>query len=140
MKTYTKDSTTREELVRRHLHRSTSQKYLERAVDAVLQGRVKKHIFAPSGRILYTVVGRNGDEFIDPEKPFCSCEHFFFRVLGAKGQTCYHLLAYSIADETNLFHRFEFHDEEFSLFLKLLSSDLLARTGEEHNDEAEPRP
>lgn len=134
------DPTTREELIRRHLQHSTSQKYLERAVDAVLQGRVKKYVFAPSGRVLYTVVGRNGDEFIDPEKPFCSCEHFFFRVLGGRGESCYHLLAYSIADETNRFHRLEFHDEEFSIFLRLLSSDLLARTGEERGDGAEPRP
>ena len=86
------------------------------------------------------MVGRNGDEFIDPEKPFCSCEHFFFRVLGSKDQTCYHLLAYLIADETNRFDQYEFHDEEFSLFLRLLSSDLLARTGKERGDEAEPRP
>ena len=58
---------------------------------------MKRHVFIPSGRVLFTVVGRSGDEFIDPEKPFCSCRHFFFRVLGGKDPTCYHLLAYEMA-------------------------------------------
>jgi len=105
-------------LIERFSQRSASRKYLERAVDAVLEGRVKRHRFIPSGRVLHTVVGRSGDEFIDPEKPFCSCQHFFFSVLGGRDQTCYHLLANSIATETHL------HVQ------KLLSSDLLSRSGD----------
>jgi predicted nucleic acid-binding Zn finger protein len=120
----------RDELIERFSQRSASRKYLERAVDAVLEGRVKKHRFIPSGRVLHTVVGRSGDEFIDPEKPFCSCQHFFFSVLGGRDQTCYHLLANSIATDTHRYVQTEFHDEEFRYFLKLLSSDLLSRSGD----------
>ena len=124
--------THREELIEKFSPSPVSRRYLERAVDAVLEGRVKRHVFAPSGRVLHTVVGRSGDEFIDPEKPFCSCEHFFFSVLGGRDQTCYHLLADSIATETHGYSQTEFHDEEFRYFLKLLSYDLLSRSG--HRD------
>jgi predicted nucleic acid-binding Zn finger protein len=119
----------RDELIEKFSQRSASRKYLERAIDAVFEGRVKRHVFLPSGRVLYTVVGRSGDEFIDPEKPFCSCQHFFFSVLGGRDQTCYHLLANSIAAEKHRHTSTEFHDEEFRYFLKLLSSDLLSRSG-----------
>lgn len=130
----------REMMITRYAHRSPSRKYLERAVDAVVEGRVKRHVFVPSGRSIHTVVGRNGDEFVDPEKPFCSCEHFFFRVLGNRDQSCYHLLADTIAAETNQYTRIQFHDEEFRTFLRLLSSDLLSRSGSPRNYGAEPQP
>lgn len=110
-----------------------------RAMDAVLGGRVKRHVFIPSGRTVYTVVGRSGDEFIDPEKPFCSCESFFFRVLGGRHETCYHLLAYRMAGETDSFSETSFHDEEFRYFLGLLSSDLLARIGDKEDKHSRDR-
>ncbi|MGA2663815.1 MAG: hypothetical protein ABSF83_02610 [Nitrososphaerales archaeon] len=115
--------------------------HLEKASEAVRDGCVKAHVFTPSGRVLFTVVGRSGDEFIDPEKPFCSCKHFFFRVLGGRDPTCYHLLAYGLAKETGRFDRVEMHDEEFGTFLGLLASDLLGggRPGDkEDKDNQEP--
>src|SRR5271169_4863881 len=117
--------TPRDELINRFSKGPASRKYLERAVDTVLEGRVKRHIFIPSGRVIYTVVGRSGDEFIDPEKPFCSCQHFFFRVLGGRDQICYHLLAYEMARAAKSFDQVEMHDEEFGTFLRLLASDLM---------------
>ena len=115
----------REELVSRFAASSDHPGHLKKAADAVLDGCVKKHVFSPSGRVLFTVVGRSGDEFIDPEKPFCSCRHFFFRVLGGRDRTCYHLLAYEMAKEAQSFDRVEMHDEEFGVFLRLLASDLM---------------
>jgi predicted nucleic acid-binding Zn finger protein len=129
------DSQTRDELIERFSDSPASPKYLERAIDAVLEGRVKRHVFVPSGRVLHAVVGRSGDEFIDPEKPFCSCQHFFFSVLGGRDQTCYHLLANSIATQTHRYAETEFHDEEFTYFLKLLSYDLLSRPGDREDAE-----
>ena len=107
--------------------RPMEQKHLEKSINAVVEGRVKRHLFLPSGRVLYTVVGKTGDEFIDPTKPFCSCQHFFFSVLGGRDKTCYHLLANVIATKTRRYVQVEFHDEEFRYFLKLLSLDLLSR-------------
>src|SRR5208337_4108335 len=43
----------------------------DRAVETVVAGGVKEHRFLPSKRKILTVVGNLGDEFIDPEKPYC---------------------------------------------------------------------
>lgn len=124
---------TKEALIERFNKPDTGHDRLDKAVEAVLEGRVKKHIFEPSGRVLYTVVGRSGDEFVDPGKPFCSCESFFFSVLGGKYESCYHLLAHRIANETGGFSESRFHDEEFRNFLRLLSMDLLDRSGDKED-------
>jgi len=89
---------------------------LDRAVDAVLSGGVKEARFLPSGRKVITVVGRLGDEFIDPEKPYCSCSNFFFRVLGGREETCYHLLSYRIAKKLGRVDVVEFDDEEYGQY------------------------
>jgi len=98
---------------------------LDRAIEVVINGCVKQHVFIPSRKTLYTVVGRSGEEFIDPGRPYCSCKQFFFRVLGGKAETCYHLLSYEIAKEAELFDETTFRDEEFGAFLRLLTIDLL---------------
>jgi predicted nucleic acid-binding Zn finger protein len=86
---------------------------LDRAIDTVLAGGVKESRFLPSGRKVTTVVGRLGDEFIDPEKPYCSCSNFFFRVLGGREEICYHLLSHKIAAKTGKIDVVEFSDEEY---------------------------
>jgi predicted nucleic acid-binding Zn finger protein len=117
----------REERIPHSAATSDHPGHLKKAAEAALDGCVKKHVFTPSGRVLFTVVGRSGDELIDPEKPFCSCRHFFFRVLGGRDLTCYHLLAYEMAREAQGFDQVEMHDEEFGVFLRLLASDLMDR-------------
>jgi predicted nucleic acid-binding Zn finger protein len=129
----------REESIPSSVRASDSASHLKKATGAVLGGCVKRHVFSPSGRVLFTVVGRSGDEFIDPEKPFCSCRHFFFRVLGGRDATCYHLLAYEMAKAAKSFDQVEMHDEEFGAFLKLLASDLMDRARDkEDKDNEEP--
>ncbi len=116
---------TRADFAARFARHSKHAGEFNHAVEAVLDGCVKQHSFMPSGRVLYTVVGRSGEEFIDPARPFCSCKQFFFRVLGGKAETCYHLLSYEIAKEAQLFDQVNFRDEEFGAFLRLLAFDLL---------------
>jgi predicted nucleic acid-binding Zn finger protein len=94
-------------------------------VDAASGGCVKKHTFLPSGRYVFTVVGRNGDEFIDPAKSFCSCESYFYNVLSSKSSYCYHILGYKIAEEAGLVREVRFDDEEYDPFMRLLASDVL---------------
>jgi len=96
----------------------------DRAVEAVLSGGVKEARFLPSGRKVVTVVGRLGDEFIDPEKPYCSCSNFFFRVLGGREETCYHLLAYKIAKKSGRADILEFDDEEYGQYLTATVRDV----------------
>ncbi len=86
---------------------------------------MKRHTFLPSGRSIYTVVGSNADEFIDPDKSFCSCESYFYSVLSGKAKYCYHLLGYKIADESGLVREVKFDDEEYDAFMRLLASDVL---------------
>jgi predicted nucleic acid-binding Zn finger protein len=71
-----------------------------------------------------TVVGRLGDEFIDPEKPYCSCSNFFFRVLGGREETCYHLLSYRIAVKMGRVDVVEFADEEYGQYLMATVRDV----------------
>ncbi len=90
---------------------------LDRAIDVVLSGGVKEGRFLPSGRKVLTVVGRLGDEFIDPERPYCSCSNFYFRVLGGREETCYHLLSYHIATKLGKVDVVKFNDEEYGQYL-----------------------
>ena len=82
-----------------------------------MAGGVKEGRFLPSGRKVITVVGRLGDEFLDPDKPYCSCSNFYFRVLGGREETCYHLLSYRIAADTGKVDVTRFSDEEYGPYL-----------------------
>jgi len=114
----------REELASRFSPYSAESQF-RKAIDAAFEGCVKRHTFLPSGRHVYTVVGSNADEFIDPEKSFCSCESYFYSVLSAKAKYCYHLLGYKIADQSGLVREVIFDDEEYDGFMRLLASDVL---------------
>lgn len=96
----------------------------DRALATVLAGGVKESRFKPSGRRILTVVGKLGDEFIDPEKPYCSCSNFFFKVTGGKEETCYHLLSYKIASRAGRVDVIEFSDEEYPQVLKAVVMDV----------------
>ena len=116
----------KEELASRFArYRSYNQSQFEKAIETALGGCVKKHVFLPSGRSIYTVVGSNADEFIDLETPFCSCESYFYGVLSGRIERCYHILSHMIADEAGLIQEVEFDDQEYDTFLQLLASDVL---------------
>ena len=115
----------KEELASRFARYSKDQSQFEKAIDAAFGGCVKRHTFLPSGRYVYTVVGSNADEFVDPDKSFCSCESYFYGVLSAKVKYCYHILSYKIADESGLIQEVRFDDEEYDTFMRLLASDVL---------------
>jgi predicted nucleic acid-binding Zn finger protein len=97
---------------------------LRRAAETVLAGGVKESVFHPSGRKLVTVVGRLGDEFVDPEKPYCSCSNFYFKVLGGREEACYHLLSYWMASKTGRVDVIEFDDEEYPSYLAATLGDV----------------
>lgn len=117
-------SESKEELSAR-FGRDAAKGQLPKAIEAALGGCVKRHVFLPSGRSILTVVGSNADEFIDPARPFCSCESYFYGVLGARPKYCYHLLSYKIASESGLVKEVSFDDQEFDTFVRLLASDVL---------------
>ena len=99
-------------------------KKFEKAIDTVLSGGVKEAFFLPSGRRIHSVIGTLGDEFIDPEKPYCSCSHFFFKVRNGRDELCYHLLSYKIAVLTGRVESSKFSDEEYGPYLRAMAGDV----------------
>jgi len=100
-------------------------KKLDKALKLVTERCIKLHKFFPSGRELWTVVGREGDQLVDDLQPFCSCRHFYYRVLSNKDTTCYHLLGLKIAKQNNEFDVIEFQDSEYSSLLEGILKDIM---------------
>ena len=46
----------------------------------VSEKRVKLHVFEPSGRRIWTVVGKGEEHWVDPESNFCSCRILFWSI------------------------------------------------------------
>jgi len=87
-----------------------------KAETASLQGRVKLHIFEPSGRRIWTVVGSSREYWQSPLRNFCSCSGFHYnKSSGRKG--CSHLDAIGIANSTNKIEKIVFSDEEYVGFV-----------------------
>jgi predicted nucleic acid-binding Zn finger protein len=89
-------------------------------------GAVKLHTFQPSGRKIWTVVGKDNEHWADPELEFCSCKSYYYRTL-SNGDICYHLKSVLQAMETSRFVCTEFDDTEYVGFLKVLLMDNLMK-------------
>ncbi len=100
-----------------HLYELFGQRFTK-ALDAVTEGRVKKYVFKPSGRIVWIVVGRERDYLILPEAEFCTCDDFYFRVLDKKVHMCYHLLTQKIAHNLGWYKTYEENDESYTMLMK----------------------
>lgn len=68
-----------------------------RAWKLVSEGRVKKYVFRPSGKVVWVVVGQGGEYIVYPQADYCSCSDFYFRVIDGKEGYCYHLLAHKLS-------------------------------------------
>ena len=93
-----------------------------RIESAIQSGSVKQVLFQPSGRKLWTVIGKDNEHWTDPELGFCSCKDFYFTTLSG-GQECYHLKSVRKAAEENRFIAIEFDDGEYVQFLQALAED-----------------
>lgn len=114
------------------LRKSRSSDRTEKAMQVVGQLRVKEHVFLPSGRIIFTVVGHEGDVYVSIDQvgrwsPYCSCDDFHFRVLNGEIQECYHLMAAKIALDQKTVSITKFSDDEYELFLDALLKDVFSR-------------
>jgi len=89
----------------------------------VSEKRIKLHIFEPSQRKIWTIVGKEKEYWIDPELNFCSCQSYYFNSVSGKTD-CYHLQSISLAQKENKIELIKFSDDEFSDFLSGLLSDL----------------
>ena len=84
-------------------------------------GSVKLHVFKPSGKKLWTVVGKEEEYWVDPELSFCSCRDYYFVTL-SEGTPCYHLRSVNSVTEYGV-EVFEFHDEEYLGFLQAVAGE-----------------
>ncbi|HEU04844.1 MAG: hypothetical protein V3V83_00065 [Nitrosopumilaceae archaeon] len=89
----------------------------------ISEKRVKLHLFEPSNRKIWTVVGKGKEHWLDPDLEFCSCPSYYFNSSdGKKG--CYHLESLMLAQKQNKVELIKFSDEEFGDFISGLISDL----------------
>lgn len=89
------------------------------ALDVIKRG-IKKNIYKPSNRIVWTAMGEN-DEYLIYPKLFCSCRDFYKNVvIKRKRIFCKHLLAQTICDALNDYQERETTDIEFKSFVKEL--------------------
>lgn len=94
-----------------------------RIESTVGSGSVKMLLFMPTGRRLWTVVGRDSEYWTDPELGFCSCKDFYFSAL-TKSEPCYHLKSVQKAIRDEKFVSLQFSDDEYTAFLQALARDV----------------
>jgi predicted nucleic acid-binding Zn finger protein len=84
----------------------------------VQEQRVKKYVFSPSGRIVWIVVGKERDYQIMSAAGFCSCDDFYFRVMGREANICYHLIAQKLAEALELYDKIEEEDRLYDCLME----------------------
>lgn len=85
---------------------------------------VKLHLFEPSNRKIWTVVGKDNEHWLDLDLGYCSCEDYFYNAM-EKGRQCYHLQAVQSAIDQNKVETIKFQDSEFESFMSALVQDIL---------------
>lgn len=88
---------------------------------AIQEGRVKLHQFLPSGRMIWTVVGRNDEYWLDPDSQYCSCQRFYY----GSGSACHHLMYQKEAAGASRETSIVFTDAEFAGFVSGLVEHML---------------
>ncbi len=88
-------------------------------IDSLLsEKRIKLHIFEPSDRRIWTVVGADKEYWFDPDLDFCSCPGYYYN------NECYHLDNFSLAMSQNQIESITFSDDEYESFIGSLLSEL----------------
>jgi len=89
---------------------------LKKALEAVEEGRIKKYIFQPSGRVVWIVVGREREYLVMPTADFCSCDDFYFQF--DRGHLCYHIIAQKLAEALGRFDLIVEEDAFYDVFIE----------------------
>jgi len=103
-----------------HLDRLTAlfgSRFLK-AWRTIRDNRVKKYVFKPSGRIVWIVVGRERDYLVMPDSLFCSCDDFYFHVMGKKAYLCYHLISQRLAEALGRYDEIVESDELYDILMR----------------------
>ncbi|MCS7385967.1 MAG: hypothetical protein NDF55_04445 [archaeon GB-1867-005] len=93
------------------------EKFL-RALDLVSAKKVRKCVFRPSGIERWVVVGMHGQYLVIP-RSFCQCDDFYLSVVIRKSKdTCYHLIAQTIAEALRNYEEEVLDDSEYADFMR----------------------
>jgi len=87
-----------------------------KALEALQEGKVKKYVFKPSGRVVWIVVGKRRDYLVMPAIDYCSCYDFYFQF--DRGHVCYHIIAQKLAEATGKFDAFEDDDQFYNVLIE----------------------
>ena len=94
-------------------------------VDSIVSSNgVKLHLFEPSNRKIWTVVGKDNEHWLDSDLGYCSCEDYYYNAM-EKGRQCYHLQAVKAAITQDKVETITFQDSEFESFISALVQDVL---------------
>ena len=96
----------------------------DRINSIINEKRVKLHLFNPSKREIWTIVGKEKEHWLDPDIGFCSCSGYYFSKMSDNKKECYHLESIRLAEKEKKTELIKFSDDEFGDFLKGLISDL----------------
>jgi predicted nucleic acid-binding Zn finger protein len=86
------------------------------AYKTVLNRKVRKYVLNPTKQV-WVVIGKGHVYQILPSVNFCSCNDFYFRVIGQEIFLCYHLLAQKLADALEKYVVVEKNEKEFEALI-----------------------
>ena len=89
-----------------------------KAWKAINEGRIKKYIFKPSGRIAWIVIGKEREYLVMPAADFCTCDDFYFRVMDREVHLCYHLIAQKLAEALMWYDLINERDELYTSLME----------------------
>jgi predicted nucleic acid-binding Zn finger protein len=84
----------------------------------VREGRVKKYVFKPSGKVQWIVVGNERDYLIYEASGYCHCKGFYISIMDGKAKACKHLIAQKLACELGLYAVVEEEDENYGSLME----------------------
>ncbi|MEM2123025.1 MAG: hypothetical protein QXE79_05265 [Candidatus Bathyarchaeia archaeon] len=111
------------EEVKTALSQAFSERF-ERAIKVIGEKGVIRYVFKPSGRIVWMVKGRRSAYQVIPATPYCSCDDFYYRVLGGKRGVCYHLIAQRLASAMGEYDEVEVPDRRYREIIDGLRPDI----------------
>ena len=88
---------------------------MEKKKNAISIKSIKIHLFYPSKREIWTIIGNRDEYWLDPELDFCTCKGYYFNKLNEK-ESCYHLDLIKKCDNEYI-DIIEFSDDEYNEFL-----------------------
>jgi len=87
----------------------------DQAWNLVKHGKVRRYVFKPSGKVVWTVTGETDEHLIYEAVGYCHCKDFNFKF--DTGYICQHIIAQKLAERKGRFERVEMKDGDYGKFM-----------------------